>query len=158
MNHFAVNLKLTQHYKSTRLQFKKKKKISHSFEQAIARKHAKLVSAKLNVHVSPVQYLWLKLTRKFIALASILWTHRSNGERYNFPFISCQRKTWEKMERKRQRNLTIQSAVKRQKGASGILSHLCIMCLTFPNQWKPSGSPFLWKELSLILAGGKLSE
>ena len=145
MNQFAVNLKLTQHYKSTRLQFKKKKKISHSFEQAIARKHAKLVSAKLNVHVSPIQYLWLKLTRKFIALASILCSMdtQKHWRKVQFPFISCQRKTWEKMERKRQRNLTIQSAVKRQKGASGILSHLCILCLTFPNQWKPSGSPFL---------------
>ena len=47
MNHFTVNLKQTQHYKSTILQLKKKK-ISHSFEQAITRKHAKLFSAKLN--------------------------------------------------------------------------------------------------------------
>lgn len=47
---------------------------------------------------------------------------------------------------------------KERTGSLGILSHLCVMCLTFPNQWKPSGSLFLLKELELILAGGKQSE
>ena len=59
---------------------------------------------------------------------------------------------------KRQRNLTIGSAVKERKGAQGSLSHLWIMCLTFPNQWKSLGSPFLSKKLALMLAAGKLSE
>lgn len=78
-------------------------------------------------------------------------------EKVQFPlYILSKKNLGENGERKTQRNLTIQSAVK-TRGLQAFKSSMYYV-FDISQSMEALRIPLLWKELSLILAGGKLSE